>query len=99
MTYKYVDYKVASFNLVQLYKSTHSSRVNIIKRIIKKGGTIMPITRNLIEYHGIDTCKYGDMPYFKQINVDYTFCVPSQKPDIEQVVRVWATPCIRRKKL
>ena len=44
------------------------------------------IIRNLIEYHGIDTCKYEEMPYFKQVNVDYAFCVPLQKPDIEQVV-------------
>ena len=57
------------------------------------------ITRNLIEYHGISACNYEQMPYFKQINVDYTFCVPSQKPDIEQVVRVWVTPCIVEKKI
>ncbi len=57
------------------------------------------IVRNLIEYHGISTCNYEDMPYFKQMNVDYTFCVPTQKPDIEQIVRVWATPSITEKKI
>ena len=59
----------------------------------------MSMIRNLIEYHGITTCKYEDMPYFKQVNVDYTFCVPPQKPDIEQIVRVWATPSIKEKKI
>lgn len=44
------------------------------------------MTRNLIEYHGISVCNYESMPYFKQVNVDNTFCVPTQKPYIEQIV-------------
>lgn len=47
------------------------------------------IQRNLISYNGISTCPFSDLPYFKQLNIDYTFCIPKQKPDIEQVVRVW----------
>ena len=48
------------------------------------------IIRNLIEYNGINSCSYGSLKDFTQMNVDYQFCVPSQKPDIEQIVRVWA---------
>ncbi|MEG0578328.1 MAG: DUF3794 domain-containing protein, partial [Niameybacter sp.] len=34
-----------------------------------------------------------------QINTDFTFCVPTQKPDIEQITKVWAKPCIVQKKI
>lgn len=50
--------------------------------------------RNLIEYHGISNGIYGTSPHFKQMNVEFTFCVPTQKPDIEQVVKVWVKPSI-----
>ena len=33
----------------------------------------MSKTRNLIEYHEITTCKYEDMPYFKQVNLKNNF--------------------------
>ncbi|MEG0013671.1 MAG: DUF3794 domain-containing protein [Cellulosilyticaceae bacterium] len=55
--------------------------------------------RGLIEYHGIDDCAYENLPYFNQINTDFTFCVPTQKPDIEQITKVWAKPCIVQKKI
>lgn len=47
------------------------------------------IQRNLISYHGISTCNFSDLVYFKQLNIDYMFCIPNQKPDIEQIVKVW----------
>ncbi|MGL5086328.1 MAG: DUF3794 domain-containing protein [Clostridium sp.] len=55
--------------------------------------------RGLIEYNGINTCNYESMPNFKQLNIDFTFCVPGQKPDIEQIVKVWAKPCIVEQRL
>lgn len=55
--------------------------------------------RNLIEYYGIDNCSIDHINYFKQINVDFTFCVPIQKPNIEQLVKVWATPCVVQQKV
>lgn len=55
--------------------------------------------RNLIEYHGIATCNLDHINYFNQINSDFTFCVPMQKPDVEQIVKVWVTPCIVEKKI
>lgn len=55
--------------------------------------------RELIEYYGINKCDYGKLPYFKQINRDFTFCVPMQKPDIEQIVKVWVKPCILQQKV
>ncbi|MGL5084709.1 MAG: SPOCS domain-containing protein [Clostridium sp.] len=50
-------------------------------------------TRDLIEYSGIepyldDECSTGYTSNFKQTNIDLEFCVPEQKPDIEQVVKV-----------
>lgn len=55
--------------------------------------------RELIQYHGINQCDYGRVPYFKQLNRDFTFCVPTQKPDIEQIVKVWVTPNIIQQKI
>ncbi len=52
------------------------------------------ITRDLIEYYGIDTCPYKDLPHFNQINTDYVFCIPDVKPDIEQIVKVFAKGCV-----
>lgn len=52
------------------------------------------IQRNLIEYNGISKCGFKDLPHFRQVNVDYIFCIPEQKPNIEQVVKVWAEPCV-----
>lgn len=57
------------------------------------------VERNLIEYNGIGTCKSNNIPNFRQMNLDYVFCIPSQKPDIEQVVKVWVTPCIISQKI
>ena len=47
------------------------------------------IIRNLIQYNGIDTCRYNT-ENFKQVNVSDTFCIPIVKPDIEQIVKVWS---------
>lgn len=47
------------------------------------------VMRNLIQYSGIDTCNYTNGT-FKQFNVDNTFCVAVIKPDIEQIIKVWA---------
>lgn len=57
------------------------------------------VNRNLVEYNGITDCKYEKLPHFNQVIHDFTFCVPTQKPDIEQIVKVWAKPCIVQKKI
>lgn len=59
----------------------------------------MGMIRNLIEYNGISTCKYTHLPHFNQVIKDFTFCMPIQKPDIEQIVKVWVTPCIVQQKI
>lgn len=46
---------------------------------------------SLIEYQGIDHCSYNDVEIFKQTNIDNTFYLPIQKPDIEQIVKVRGT--------
>lgn len=53
------------------------------------------IQRNLIEYKGIDNCQIGKSNNFNQINKDEIFCIPQQKPDIEQINTVWAEAVIR----
>lgn len=55
--------------------------------------------RNLIEYEGVNSCKPSNLPYFNQVIQDFTFCIPTQKPSIEQLVKVWARPCILTQKL
>lgn len=47
------------------------------------------IVRNLIRYEGREDCNYTNGS-FKQTNVDNIFCLPLVKPDIEQIVKVWA---------
>lgn len=50
--------------------------------------------RDLIEYSGIDSCPMKTKTMFSQINVEKIFCIPAQKPDIEQINKVWAEGCI-----
>ena len=50
-------------------------------------------TRNLIEYSGVELqsdeyCMIKKSDSFKQTTIDVNLCVPEQKPDIEQVVKV-----------
>lgn len=52
------------------------------------------VQRNLIEYNGISKCSYNNLPNFKQVNLDYIFCIPESKPNIEQIVKVWADGCV-----
>ncbi|MGL5415746.1 MAG: hypothetical protein ACRDDY_16395 [Clostridium sp.] len=49
----------------------------------------MRIKRELIEYSKIDICPTKSKSMFKQINLENIFCIPSQKPDIEQIDKVW----------
>lgn len=51
------------------------------------------IIRNLVEYNGIDDCFFSSN-HFHQINVDYMFCIPKEKPNIEQIIKVWVKHCI-----
>lgn len=56
------------------------------------------VTRNLIEYNGIsDYPKFVE--FFNQINVDSVMTIPIQKPDIEQVLKVWVDYKIVGKKI
>ena len=50
-------------------------------------------TRNLIEYSGVELvtdncCMIKKSDSFKQTTIDINLCVPDEKPDIEQVVKV-----------
>lgn len=56
------------------------------------------VSRDLIEYNGIDKCPFSSN-FFKQVNLDFIFCIPDQKPDIEQIVKVWVKPCIVHKEI
>lgn len=56
-------------------------------------------TRNLIEYNGLNSCNHEDLSFFNQVIQDFTFCIPVQKPDIEQIVKVWAKVCILQHKI
>lgn len=57
------------------------------------------IYRDLIEYNNINEHCIKNVENFKQTNLDYVFCIPTQKPDIEQIVKVWAKPCVKCQKL
>lgn len=47
------------------------------------------VMRNFIEVVGINTdCIPENISTFKQFNIEETVCIPSQKPDIEQVLKV-----------
>ncbi|MEG0857421.1 MAG: DUF3794 domain-containing protein [Terrisporobacter sp.] len=52
------------------------------------------IQKNLILYNGISNCKPSNIQYFNQINIDFTLCLPKQKPDIDQITKVWIDTCI-----
>lgn len=52
------------------------------------------VVRGLIEYNGIDTCVKNSIKNFRQVNFESTFCVPCQKPDIEQIIKVDAKTSI-----
>lgn len=55
--------------------------------------------RELIRYHGLSDCSCEGLVHFKQMNTDFTFCIPMQKTDIEQITRVWVKPYIIQQKL
>ena len=57
------------------------------------------ITRNLIEYDGIDICPYENISTFKQFNSDYKFYVPNDKADIEQIIKVKTKASIENHKI
>ncbi|MGL4742682.1 MAG: hypothetical protein ACRC41_18165 [Sarcina sp.] len=57
------------------------------------------ILRNLIEYNNINEYCLNNVEIFKQTNLDCIFCIPVQKPDIEQITKVWVEPCIKCEKL
>ncbi|MFR5265288.1 SPOCS domain-containing protein [Clostridium sp.] len=48
------------------------------------------VQRGLIEYNGINSCPKNVLN-FKQINIENIFSIPSVKPDMEQLVKVYAT--------
>lgn len=57
------------------------------------------ITRDLIEYCGISDCLYLDNTSFTQLNVEDEVCLPCQKPDIEQIVKVYSSAKIKNTKV
>lgn len=54
------------------------------------------IVRDLVEYNGISNCVKSTLKNFRQINFESTFCVPNQKPDIEQIVKVYGETSIEK---
>ncbi|MEF9992484.1 MAG: DUF3794 domain-containing protein [Romboutsia sp.] len=52
------------------------------------------IQKNLILYNGISNCTPSNIQYFNQLNIDYTLCIPNQKPDIDQITKVWLDTCV-----
>ncbi len=54
------------------------------------------VMNQLIEYNGIQKCFPENNKYFKQENISNVFCVPKQKPDIEQIVKVWAETSVEK---
>lgn len=52
------------------------------------------IQRDLIEYSGITNCSIKNKKNFTQFNLEDVFCMPMQKPDIEQINKVYAKGCI-----
>lgn len=56
---------------------------------------MISITRDLIEYYGIDDCLPLDPKNFKQINIEDEAYVPIEKPNIEQIVKVYTTAEIK----
>lgn len=57
------------------------------------------VNQDLIEYNGISSCIYGDISYFKQFSVEHVFCIPKEKPNIEQIIKVWGEACILDKEI
>lgn len=57
------------------------------------------ITRDLIEYSGINDCLPLNPRNFKQINVEDEVAMPIQKPDIEQIVKVDSNAVIKNTKV
>ena len=57
------------------------------------------IQRDLIEYSGIDLCPVKNKKNFTQFNLEEVFCIPTQKPDQEQISKVWVEGCVNCKEL
>lgn len=47
------------------------------------------VVKELIEYNGVDSYLSENMKNFKQFNINDELCVPIEKPDIEQLTKVW----------
>lgn len=48
------------------------------------------VANQSIEYIGVESCNSSNYQYFKQFNKEQIIKIPAQKPDIEQLVKVWA---------
>lgn len=57
------------------------------------------VMRELIEYDGITIYPYENIPYFTQLNVDYIFSIPPEKPDIDRIVSVYVQGSITDSKV
>lgn len=47
------------------------------------------VLKELIEYNGIESSIYEKLINFKQFNIDNIFHLPEEKPDLEQIIKVW----------
>ena len=57
------------------------------------------IFRDLIEYNNINEICMKEVENFRQSSIDCNFYIPVQKPDIEEIVKVWTEPCIKNEKI
>lgn len=57
------------------------------------------VTRDLIEYSGINDGLPLSPNNFKQINIEDEFTMPIQKPDIEQIVKVDSSAIIKNTRI
>ena len=60
---------------------------------------MISMTRDLIEYVGIDECLPLSPKNFTQFNIEDEVCIPNPKPDIEQIVKVSSEAVIKNKKI
>lgn len=52
------------------------------------------LQKGLTTYYGIDNYQFENLTNFKQFSMDYVFCIPCKKPNIEKIVKVWVDSSI-----
>ncbi len=47
------------------------------------------VLKDLIQYNGIDEYCYRHLKHFKQFNINDIICIPSHKPNMAEISKVW----------